>query len=127
MKWLLGIVVLLAALGFVYPEAVPTPIRHWLSATPELPTLPAVNLPTLAGEKPATTLYKWQDTQGRWQVSDQPPKDRPYETLHYRHDANVVPSANTTPKVPTVTTPSSASELPKPRDWLGEPLSRDQH
>ncbi|MGD8484315.1 MAG: DUF4124 domain-containing protein [Thioalkalispiraceae bacterium] len=40
-----------------------------------------------------TTVYKWQDANGQWQVSNQPPPgDIPYETLEYHRDTNVVPA-----------------------------------
>ncbi len=39
-----------------------------------------------------TTLYRWQDAQGRWQLSDHPPPGRPYETVRYPHDVNVIPA-----------------------------------
>jgi hypothetical protein len=39
-----------------------------------------------------TTLYKWQDAAGEWQVSDRlPPAGLPYETLELRSDQNVLP------------------------------------
>lgn len=38
-----------------------------------------------------TTLYRWQDENGHWHVTDQPPADRPYEVVEYRSDANVLP------------------------------------
>lgn len=42
-----------------------------------------------------TTVYKWQDNKGQWQVSNQPPAGNiPYEKLEYHRDTNVVP-ANT--------------------------------
>jgi hypothetical protein len=38
-------------------------------------------------------LYRWRDDQGRIQVTDKPPKGRPYEEVRYRADANVMPGA----------------------------------
>jgi len=38
-----------------------------------------------------TVVYRWQDDQGQWHVSDQPPDDHPYEVVRYRSDANVLP------------------------------------
>ena len=38
-------------------------------------------------------LYRWRDDQGRMQVTDKPPKGRPYEEVRYRADANVTPGA----------------------------------
>lgn len=41
----------------------------------------------------STTLYKWQDANGRWHVEDSPPPTGvAFEVLDYRHDANVVPA-----------------------------------
>ena len=38
-----------------------------------------------------TTLYKWKDPDGHWQVQDTPPPaGTDYEKLHYRHDTNVM-------------------------------------
>lgn len=38
-----------------------------------------------------TTLYRWQDEEGAWHVSDTPPAGRDYEEIEYRSDANTVP------------------------------------
>lgn len=38
-------------------------------------------------------LYRWQDAQGRVQVTDKPPSDRPYETLQIDPNRNVLPSS----------------------------------
>ena len=44
-----------------------------------------------------TTVYKWQDANGQWQVSNQPPPgNTPYETLDYHRDANIMPADNAT-------------------------------
>ena len=37
-------------------------------------------------------IFAWRDDEGRWNYSDVPPADRPYETRQYRDDVNVVPS-----------------------------------
>ncbi len=42
-------------------------------------------------ERYAPVVYRWKDAQGRTQVSDQPPSDRPYETVQVDPDTNVVP------------------------------------
>ena len=40
-----------------------------------------------------TTVYKWRDAAGNWQISDQPPGNgTEYETLEYHRDANVMPA-----------------------------------
>jgi len=73
------ILVALAAGGYLYLH--PEIIRPLLQGTPiEMP--PA-----------ETTLYKWRDARGEWQVSDIPPTGGiKYEVLHYRGDINVVPA-----------------------------------
>ena len=41
----------------------------------------------------STEVYKWQDANGNWQITDEPPADGiPYEKLKYDHDTNVMPS-----------------------------------
>ena len=41
----------------------------------------------------STTLYKWQDANGRWHIEDSPPPAGvAFEVLDYRHDANVMPA-----------------------------------
>lgn len=46
-----------------------------------------------------TTLYKWQDANGQWQVSNTPPPEgTPHETLKYRDDVNLIPSEAITGK-----------------------------
>lgn len=40
-----------------------------------------------------TTVYKWQDKAGHWQITDYPPPAGiSYETLKYQSDTNVMPS-----------------------------------
>jgi len=40
-----------------------------------------------------TQLYKWQDENGQWQITDRPPEgSTSYEILEYRRDTNIVPS-----------------------------------
>jgi len=42
--------------------------------------------------KKTTSVYKWQNSQGEWQLTDQlPPEGIEYETLDYREDVNVLP------------------------------------
>jgi hypothetical protein len=37
-------------------------------------------------------LYKWRDEHEQWHITDQPPKDRPYERVVPNPDTNVLPS-----------------------------------
>ena len=42
--------------------------------------------------KKTTSVYKWQNSRGEWQLTDQlPPEGVDYETLDYREDVNVLP------------------------------------
>ena len=46
----------------------------------------------------APQLYRWTDAQGRVQLTDTPPADRPYRTLRVDPDTNVVPNAAPLPR-----------------------------
>lgn len=46
----------------------------------------------VAVKSDTTPLYRWQDAQGHWQLSDQPPAGRSYEVVRYPRDLNVVPA-----------------------------------
>lgn len=40
-----------------------------------------------------TKVYKWQDENGQWQITDRPPTGGiQYENLEYSSDINIVPS-----------------------------------
>lgn len=48
-----------------------------------------------------TTVYRWQDKKGQWQVSNTPPPAGiKYETNTYRKDTNIIPSERLTGKKP---------------------------
>ncbi|MDH5435636.1 MAG: DUF4124 domain-containing protein [Gammaproteobacteria bacterium] len=66
---------------------------YYLYQHPDLLTK-AKELPQQTGLiESSTEVYKWQDTDGNWQISDKPPANGiPYEKLKYDHDANVMPS-----------------------------------
>jgi|CXWL01.1.fsa_nt_gi hypothetical protein len=84
------------------PEYLPGFVRLQLPLSPLdplSPTLPAeagpgvVAAPAPAGPREANPpLYKWKDAKGVWNVTDQPPKGRDYETVRVNPDTNVVPS-----------------------------------
>jgi Domain of unknown function (DUF4124) len=78
LPWLLVMVALLAAGAWWYfaPDSIPRPLQALLPASP----------------KAAPALYKWRDAKGGLHVTDTPPADRPYETLRYDPNVNVVPS-----------------------------------
>ncbi|MGB2683293.1 MAG: hypothetical protein WBE39_18520 [Candidatus Competibacter sp.] len=78
--WLILGVGLLGGVGLYWyttPQAVPAWARKWL---------PLPGLPDYTGP-----LYRWRDDQGREQITDKPPRNRPYETMRYRSNANVLP------------------------------------
>lgn len=78
--WLAAVVVAALALVAVYlvsPHSLPV----WLTR------------PIIGPSAQNPPLYKWRDAKGRVHVTDTPPADRPYETLHYDPDANVVPAS----------------------------------
>lgn len=62
----------------------------WYVAPDTLPDAVRKLLPVSARANPV--LYKWRDAKGRWNVTDTPPADRPYETLKYDPKTNVVPT-----------------------------------
>lgn len=77
--WLTAIAILIgstAAYYRIYPEK-----------------LPAWAADTVVGNKLQTTqVYKWQDADGDWHVSDQPPPaGQDFEVQTYNRDANILP------------------------------------
>jgi hypothetical protein len=77
LPWLLALIAIAAAAWwYLAPQTLPEFLRR------PLPASPRANPP----------LYKWRDAQGVWHVTDTPPADRPYETVRYNPDVNVVPS-----------------------------------
>ena len=65
--------------GYLYFH--PEVWKKWVKGTP-LQAPPSV-----------TRMYKWQDANGQWQVSDrQPPAGVEYEIMSYSSDENIVPS-----------------------------------
>ena len=78
--WFLLLLAVAGAAGYVWyarPELVPTALRNVAPPSPH--TGPA--------------LYKWKDAKGALHVTDTPPSDRPYETVRYDPNVNVVPPA----------------------------------
>jgi len=74
--WLLVIAAL--AIWYFAPRYLPDSVRERLP-TPEMSP----------GHNPV--LYKWKDDQGRWNVTDDPPDDRPFEEVRIDPDTNVLP------------------------------------
>ena len=61
----------------------------WYFAPDTLPAFVKAQLP--ASPKSAPALYKWRDAKGHLHYTDTPPADRPYETVRYDPNANVLP------------------------------------
>jgi len=78
--WPLVLVVLTLTAGYAW----------WYLAPDTLPDTIRKELPKSDRSNPV--LYKWKDAKGRWNVTDTPPADRPYETLKYDPKTNVVPT-----------------------------------
>ena len=79
LPWLLfALAAIAAALAWWYfaPETLPDALRTAVPASP----------------RAAPVLYKWRDAHGALHVTDAPPADRPYETVRYDPNVNVVPS-----------------------------------
>ncbi|WP_257388123.1 DUF4124 domain-containing protein [Tahibacter caeni] len=96
--WTLVLLALAAAAWWYYaPHTLPTALRHSAPVSPN-------------AQSATPTLYKWRDAQGRLNVTDEPPKDRPYETVRYDPNTNVVPGY----RRPDV--PGRADERPIPPD-----------
>ena len=75
-------IALLAAFGgvgvyyYLHPESLP----EWATKT------------SIGRDLQTTTVYKWQDASGTWQVSDQPPPaGTEYQVEKYTRDINVLP------------------------------------
>jgi len=75
------VLIALAAAGGAWWYSAPQSMPGWVART--VPSSPSLGPP----------LYKWRDAQGRLQVTDKPPADRPYETVRYDPNTNVVPGA----------------------------------
>lgn len=61
----------------------------WYFAPHSLPDFVQRHVPASPTANPP--LYKWRDAKGGVHVTDTPPTDRPYETLHFDPNANVLP------------------------------------
>jgi hypothetical protein len=64
-------------------------VAWWYFAPDTLPGFVGAYLPASPTSAPA--LYKWRDAQGHLHYTDAPPTDRPYETVRYDPNANVLP------------------------------------
>jgi len=68
----------------------------WRYAPDTLPGFARNTLPRSPESNPP--LYRWRDAEGRWQITDVPPADRPYETVVVDPRTNVVPAYGTKPE-----------------------------
>lgn len=69
----------------------------YLYTEPDLRRQAQQQLDKLTGTEQSRRLYRWQDTGGQWQVTDQPPPaGTDYEILQYDPETNVIPSENLT-------------------------------
>ncbi|TDR46518.1 uncharacterized protein DUF4124 [Tahibacter aquaticus] len=84
----------LAAWWYFAPQTLPTAVRHAVPLSPN-------------AAKAAPVLYKWRDEKGRLNVTDVAPKDRPYESVTYDPNTNVVPGYRS---------PDAADQRPIPPD-----------
>ena len=76
--WLLALLAAGAAAWWYFaPQTLPTAVRHVAPVSPN-------------AQSASPPLYKWRDASGRLNVTDVPPKDRPYETVRYDPNTNVV-------------------------------------
>jgi len=66
-------------------------VAWWYFAPGSMPSWAARVAPASPSLGPP--LYKWRDANGRLHVTDRPPADRPYETVRYDPNTNVVPGA----------------------------------
>ncbi len=62
----------------------------WYLAPHTVPGFVQRQLPRPLNRNPP--LYEWHDGKGRLHVTDKPPRDRPYKTLHFNPNVNVIPS-----------------------------------
>jgi len=67
-------------------------VGYWYANPGKAPGWVRGRLPGIADV--TAPLYRWRDGQGQWQITDQPPQGRPYETVTYQRDANVIPSGD---------------------------------
>lgn len=84
-----------AAVWFLLLIAIAALAAWWYFAPNSLPSFVKGVVPESPKSNPP--LYKWRDDKGRWNVTDTPPTDRPYETLKYDPRTNVVPSVTPPP------------------------------
>ncbi len=78
-----------ALLALIVMLAIAAAAAWWYFAPHTLPAFVQQQLPESSKANPP--LYEWRDAQGHLHVTDTPPPDRPYKTVHYDSKANVLP------------------------------------
>lgn len=77
--------------------AILTGVALYIYLDPSLNRQAGQQIDKLLDSEQTRTLYRWQNAEGQWQVSDTPPAAGiPYETVQYNRNTNVVPSENLT-------------------------------
>ncbi len=66
-------------------------VAAWLWFNPDEQRRILADTP-LAPAPTTTTVYKWRDANGNWQLGDRPPPTGDYEVMQYRGDTNVMPA-----------------------------------
>jgi hypothetical protein len=88
------LLVALLAWWMYWPETIPV-FGHRPESEPAKPqdrradAARAANAASADAKKP---LYKWQDENGQWHITDTAPRNRPYEKVVVNPDTNVIPS-----------------------------------
>lgn len=70
----------------------------WYLAPQTVPEIVKSQLPRSVNPNPP--LYEWHDAKGGLHVTDKPPPDRPYKTLHFNPNLNVIPGRPEASKKP---------------------------
>ena len=77
--WIIALLAVFGGVGvyfYLYPESLP----EWAAKT------------SVGRDLQTTTVYKWRDASGAWQISDQPPPaGTEYQVEKYTRDTNVLP------------------------------------
>ncbi len=77
--------------------AILTGVALYIYLDPSLNRQAGQQIDKLLDSEQTRTLYRWQNAEGQWQISDTPPAAGiPYETVQYNRNTNVVPSENLT-------------------------------
>lgn len=105
MRRFLPLLVLVAIVAAIYwwrvedPASMPVVLKRITGVPPEEgeprgrdESITAPDDPAAARRTAGPPLYKWRDDKGVWNITDAPPKDRPFERVTVNPDQNVVPT-----------------------------------